>query len=82
MRGADTLKQPLRTQLRKSLLVAPAEEALRKADTRQELEDAWFDFCAGFSDESEERAYLLTVWDERAAYFKKAEQWAKFMRAL
>lgn len=54
-----------RTSLRKSLLIAPAEDALRRAETVAELEDSWFDFCAGFADESVERELLIAVYMER-----------------
>jgi hypothetical protein len=71
-----------RTALRKSLLIAPAEDALRRAGTQQELEDAWFDFADNFADESPERIHLRAIWDERVAYFKKADKWLSYARTL
>lgn len=69
-----------RTALRKSVLVAPAEDALRRASNQPELEDAWFDFCDNFADESPERAHLIAIYMERVGAFKEAERIARMAR--
>lgn len=63
-----------RTALRKSLLIAPAEDALRRASNDRELADAWFDFCDGFADHSAERRALLAIYQSRVEMFKGAER--------
>ena len=68
-----------RTMFRKAALIAPAEEALRKAETKDALEDAWFDWCDSFADESPERKHLLEVYMDMLARFK-AEHYAKLLR--
>ena len=70
----------LRTSLRKSLLIAPAEDALRRADNQSELEDAWFDFCDGFADETPERDQLLAIYMGRLKDFKDAARAAEMLR--
>lgn len=67
------------TMLRKSELIAPAEAALRNAETKDALEDAWFDFCDGFADDSAERKHLLELYMDMLARFK-AEHYAKLLR--
>jgi hypothetical protein len=69
-----------RRMFAKSVLIAPAEEALKRADNQQELEDAWFDFCDGFADETPERDHLLAVYMGRVRDFKDAEAAARMMR--
>ena len=69
-----------RTMFRKAALVAPAEAALRNARTKDELEDAWFDFADGFSDESPERKHLLEIYMDRLAQMK-AEHLVKLLGA-
>jgi hypothetical protein len=69
-----------RTAFRKSVLVAPAEDALRRSSDQQDLEDAWFDFCDNFADDSPERKYLLTIYLERVELFKAAEAAARMLR--
>ncbi len=69
-----------RTALRKSMLIAPAENAIRNAENQDELEDAWFDFADGFSDESEERKHLLSLYMKKSEAFKLAEKAARMLR--
>lgn len=69
-----------RTAFRKSLLVAPAEDALRRSSDQQDLEDVWFDLCDNFADGSPERKYLLAVYLERVDLFKAAEDAARMLR--
>lgn len=69
-----------RTMLRKSELIAPAEAALRNAPSKDALEDAWFDYCDGFADESAERAHLLEVYMDKLAQLK-AEHLVKLLGA-
>lgn len=59
-----------RTMLRKSELIAPAEAALRNAATKDALEDAWFDYCDSFADETPERKHLLEIYMDMLARFK------------
>ena len=54
-----------RTALRKSLLIAPAEDALRRAKTQDELDDAWAVFCDGFAGFSIERHHLRKLYNQR-----------------
>lgn len=68
-----------RTMFRKAALVAPAEAALRNAKSKDELEDAWFDYCDSFADETPERKHLLEIYMDMLARFK-AEHWAKVLR--
>jgi hypothetical protein len=69
-----------RRMFAKSILIAPAEAALNRADSRQELEDAWFDYCDGFADETPERDHLLAIYMGRVKAFKDAERAAEMMR--
>lgn len=69
-----------RTMFRKSELIAPAEAALRNAASKTDLEDAWFDFCDGFADESVERKHLLEIYMDMLARFK-AEHLVKLLGA-
>lgn len=75
-----------RTQLRKSLLIAPAEQALRRAETVAELEDCWFDFADGFADDAPERKQLLAVYLEQLPIVRKreadAKRMASYLRAI
>lgn len=72
-----------RTQLRKfrkSLVVGPAEAALRRAGDIPELDEAWEDYCDGFADESPEREFLRSVYDERKYHIGLAFRAAEMMR--
>lgn len=71
-----------RTMLRKSVLIAPAEAALRRAETRAELEDAWFDYCDGFADGSAECRQLRAVYRDELDRVKRREQAAHYMRDI
>lgn len=72
-----------RTALRKSLLIAPAEEALRKADSLEELQEAWADFCSGFMESSAEYRELLRVYLEQVPPLREREAEArKYVRLL
>lgn len=53
-----------RTALRKSLLISPAEDALRRSDTLAGLDEAWDDFCSGFAGGSPERRQLMSVYHD------------------
>jgi hypothetical protein len=53
----------------RSLALARGERALRDAENFEQLEAAWSDHC-DFPDESEEREYLLAIYQDKAA------QWA------
>lgn len=46
-----------------------AEQALLSAKDIEDLEGLWFDHCAKFPDESEEREYLLAIYHDIAARF-------------
>jgi hypothetical protein len=69
-----------RTMLRKSLLIEPAETALKAAKNQSELEDAWFDMADNFADETPERKHLLEVYMDRLAQIK-AEHWVRLLGA-
>ena len=69
-----------RRMFAKSVLIAPAEAALKRADNQMELEDAWFDYCDGFADETPERDHLLAVYMGRVKDFKDAETAARMLR--
>lgn len=70
----------LRTALRKSSVIAPIEDAMRRADNQDELEDVWFDMADGFGDQSPERKHLLGIYNERLAFFRSAEAVARALR--
>lgn len=70
-----------RRMFAKSVLIAPAEEALRRADNQSELEDAWFNYCDGFADETPERDHLLAIYMGKVKDFKDAARLAEIMRA-
>lgn len=72
-------RKTIRGRLRKSIATAPAEAALRKADNIEELEVAWDTHCDGFPDESMEREFLLTVYQDKAAQF--AVELSRYLRA-
>lgn len=67
-------------KFRKSLVVGPAETALRRAETVAELDEAWEDFCSGFADESVEREHLRGLYDERKYHIDRAFRIAEMMR--
>lgn len=69
-----------RRMFAKSILIAPAEAALKRADNQVELEDAWFDYCDGFADETPERDHLIAVYMGRVKDFKDAETAARLLR--
>ncbi len=69
-----------RRMFAKSVLIAPAEDALKRADNQQELEAAWTDYADGFADETPERDHLLAVYMGRAKDFKDAETAARMLR--
>lgn len=71
-----------RTALRKSVLIAPAEAALRRAETQEELEDAWFDFADGFADESVEREHLYGVYLEQLKAVGHRAKAARYLRDI
>jgi hypothetical protein len=68
-------------QFRKSLVVGPAEAALRRASDLAELDEAWEDYCDGFADESAERLFLRGLYDERKFHMQQAFRSAEMMRA-
>lgn len=51
-----------------SLALARAEKALNDATDLEALEAAWDEHC-DFPDESEERAYLLGIFHDKAAQY-------------
>jgi hypothetical protein len=67
-------------QFRKSLVVGPGEAALRRADTLEELDQFWDDYCDGFADESPEREFLRGLYDERKYHMQQALRAAEMMR--
>lgn len=67
-------------QFRKSLTVAPAEAALRRADNQAELDDSWTDYCDGFADETPEREYLRGLYMERKFHFDESARAARLLR--
>jgi hypothetical protein len=67
-------------QFRKSLVVGPAEAALRRASDLAELDEAWEDYCDGFADESAERLFLRGLYDERKFHMQQAFRSAEMMR--
>jgi hypothetical protein len=67
-------------QFRKSLVVGPAETALRRASNIPELDEAWEDYCDGFADESKEREHLRGLYDERKFHMQQAFRAAEMMR--
>lgn len=69
-----------RRQFRKSLVVGPAEAALRRASDLIELDEAWEDYADGFADESAERVYLRGLYDERKFHMQQAFRAAEMMR--
>lgn len=69
-----------RRMFRKSLLIAPAEQALRRADSLDELDAAWDDFADGFADETLEREQLRSIYDERKYHMQQAFRAAEMMR--
>jgi len=69
-----------RRMFAKSVLIAPAEEALKRADNQTELEDAWFNYCDGFADETPERDQLLAVYMGKVKDFKDAARAAEMLR--
>lgn len=73
-------RKTLRT-FRKSLVCGPGETALRRASTIEELDEAWEDYCDGFADETAEREFLRTVYDERKFHITQAFRLAEIMRA-
>jgi hypothetical protein len=70
-----------RRMFAKSVLIAPAEDALKRADNQSELDDAWEDYCASFADETPERDYLVAIYMGRVKDFKDAARAAEMMRA-
>lgn len=52
----------LKPALKLSVEIAPAEAALRRADTVDELQDAWFEHCDDYN--GARRAHLQRVYDE------------------
>lgn len=67
-------------QFRKSLIVGPAEAALRRASNIPELDEAWEDYADGFADESAERIYLRGLYDERKHHMEQSFRAAEMMR--
>lgn len=74
------MDRPTLRKFRKSLVVGPAEAALRRADNIAELDEAWEDYCDGFADETPEREFLRSVYDERKYHINLAFRAAKMMR--
>ena len=72
-------RKVLRGRLRRSIATAPAEAALRAADGIEALEDAWGLHCDMFPDESMEREFLLTVYQNCHARF--AVDLSRYLRA-
>lgn len=68
-----------RSALRKSVLIQPAEDALLRCETQEELEDAWEDWASGFADDSVERMHLITVY---RAQLQRVGHRAKALREL
>jgi hypothetical protein len=52
----------LKPALKISLELLPAEQALRRAETHEELADAWWEFCDNFN--GKRREYLQEVHNE------------------
>ncbi len=74
------MDQKAMRQFRKSMVVGPAEAALKRADNQTELDVLWDDYCDGFADESPEREYLRRLYDERRFHFGEAERAARMLR--
>lgn len=74
------MDRPTLRKFRKSLVVGPAETALRRADNIAELDEAWEDYCDGFADETPEREFLRSVYDERKYHINLAFRAAEMMR--
>jgi hypothetical protein len=62
-----------------TIALVRAEQALLSAKDILDLEAKWFEHCAGFADESEERQYLLGIYHDIAARF--AVEAFKYARA-
>jgi hypothetical protein len=67
-------------QFRKSLVIGPAEAALRRASDIAELDEAWEDYADGFADESAERLFLRGLYDERKFHMQQSFRAAEMMR--
>lgn len=65
----NEIRKVARGQLRRSVATAPAEAALRRAENMDALQDAWSMHCDMFPDESMEREFLLSVYQDMAARF-------------
>lgn len=74
------MDRPTLRKFRKSLVVGPAEAALRRADNIAELDEAWEDYCDGFADETPEREFLRGLYDERKHHMQLAFRAAEMMR--
>lgn len=72
-------RKALRGRLRRSIATAPAEDALRRACGIEELDAAWEQHCDAFPDESMEREFLLSVYQDCHARF--AVDLSRYMRA-
>lgn len=53
-----------RAMFAKSLVIAPCEAALRRAETHVELDAAWEDYCTGFAAGSHERRHLISLYHD------------------
>lgn len=74
------MDQTAMRQFRKSMVVGPAEAALKRADNLTELDALWEDYCDGFADESPEREYLRKLYDERKFQFDASARAARMLR--
>ncbi len=69
-----------RTALRKSLLIEPAADALRRSETERELDEAWRDYCANFAGASPERRELFSIYTVRLVALRKAAMMGNILR--
>lgn len=58
-----------------------AMDALNRCVTQDELEDAWFESCDDYPDDSRERLGLLNVFNQRLRAIREAGRAADYLRA-
>lgn len=65
----------LKPALQLSVEIAPAEAALRRAETMDELQNAWFIEADNFN--GARREQLQAVYDQQASFIRERERKAK-----
>ena len=58
-----------------------AMDALNRCVTQDELEDAWYENCDEYAEESRERSGLLNVFNQRLNAIREASRAADYLRA-